>query len=82
MRRFAGMLAVGWIAVTFTGCALMHEVQPHRLWRYNRGPAPSSNPYFSVSDPIPPTASRSASESPRKTEPIEPALQAPVADRD
>ena len=60
MRRFAGMLAVGLIAVIFTGCALMHEVQPHRLWRYNRGPAPSSNPYFSVSDPIPPTASLSA----------------------
>ena len=82
MRRFAGMLAGGLIAVTSTGCTLMHEVQPHRLWRYNRGPAPSSNPYFSVSDPIPQTAVRSVGRPPRKTEPADPARQSPVADHD
>ena len=82
MRRFAGMLVGGLIAVTSTGCALMHEVQPHRLWRFNRGPAPSSNPYFSVSDPIPQTALHRAGGAPRKTEPTDLACQSPVADRD
>lgn len=35
------------------GCAMMHEFRPHRMWRWNRGPAPSTNPFFSVTDPIP-----------------------------
>ena len=43
------------------GCAQMpelsatkflHELKPHRLWRWNRGPAPSSDAYFSVPDDI------------------------------
>lgn len=53
MRRFGWcVLACGFWLVA-PGCALMHEMQPHRLWRWNRGPAPSSNPFFSISDPIP-----------------------------
>ena len=36
-----------------------HNLQPHRLWRLNRHPAPRRDVYYSVSDPIPalPTAS-------------------------
>jgi hypothetical protein len=53
MRRLSfSVLATGvWLASS--GCAMMHELQPHRMWRWNRGPAPSTNPFFSVSDPIP-----------------------------
>ncbi len=36
-----------------TGCALMHELKPHRLWRLNRQPPPPSTANFSVSDPLP-----------------------------
>ena len=53
MRRLSfRVLAVG-LWLTSSGCAMMHELQPHRMWRWNRGPAPSTNPFFSVSDPIP-----------------------------
>jgi hypothetical protein len=30
-----------------------HNLQPHRLWRLNRHPAPRRDVYYSVSDPIP-----------------------------
>ena len=36
-----------------TGCALLHELKPHRLWRLNRQPPPPSTANFSVSDPLP-----------------------------
>jgi hypothetical protein len=38
-----------------TGCALMHELQPHRLQRWNRGNGmePGFEAYYSVDDPIP-----------------------------
>ena len=53
MRRLSfRVLAVG-LWLTSSGCSMMHELQPHRMWRWNRGPAPSTNPFFSVSDPIP-----------------------------
>lgn len=53
MRRLSfSVLAVG-LWLTSSGCSMMHELQPHRMWRWNRGPAPSTNPFFSVSDPIP-----------------------------
>jgi hypothetical protein len=31
---------------------MLHELQPHRLWRVNRGPAPGreDSAFFSVSD--------------------------------
>ncbi|MFM9963407.1 MAG: hypothetical protein ACKV2Q_19540 [Planctomycetaceae bacterium] len=53
MRHFGWCVVVGGLWLTSSGCALMHDMQPHRLWRWNRGPAPSTNPFFSVSDPIP-----------------------------
>lgn len=53
MRRMGFCVLAGGLWLTSSGCALMHEMQPHRLWRWNRGPAPSTNPFFSVSDPIP-----------------------------
>jgi len=48
-------------AVMSVGCAqipdlspshVFHELKPHRLWRWNRGPAPSYDAYFSVPDVI------------------------------
>ncbi len=53
MRRLSFSVLAAGIWLTSSGCAMMHELQPHRMWRWNRGPAPSSNPFFSVSDPIP-----------------------------
>lgn len=53
MRHFGWCVVAGGLWLTSSGCALMHDLQPHRLWRWNRGPAPSTNPFFSVSDPIP-----------------------------
>lgn len=53
MRRFGFTGLMGFVLLCSSGCAMMHELQPHRLWRWNRNPAPSSDPYFSVSDPIP-----------------------------
>lgn len=46
------------LSLTFacTGCTTfdkaLHELQPHRLWRVNRGPAPGreDSAFFSVSD--------------------------------
>lgn len=52
MRSFRGCLLALAVCSATTGCAMMHDMQPHRLWRWNRGPAPSSNPFFSVSDPV------------------------------
>lgn len=56
MRRCLWSAIIGFVAASQVGCALMHDMQPHRLWRWNRGPAPSSDPYFSVSDPVPASA--------------------------
>ena len=36
-----------------TGCQLLHELQPHRLQRLNRGPEIGSGALYSVSDEIP-----------------------------
>lgn len=39
------------LLLTFTaGCqsAIWHELQPHRLWRLNRGPAPGNGALYSV----------------------------------
>jgi len=33
-----------------SGCALWHELQPHRLHRLNRVPAPHLDPEFSQTD--------------------------------
>lgn len=53
MRRIGFTGLMGFVLLSTCGCALMHELQPHRMWRWNRNPAPSSDPYFSVSDPLP-----------------------------
>ena len=53
MRRLGFSVLVSGIWLASSGCAMMHEMQPHRMWRWNRGPAPSANPFFSVKDPIP-----------------------------
>ncbi|MCX7421194.1 MAG: hypothetical protein NT013_16855 [Planctomycetia bacterium] len=88
MRCFHGVL-VGIVTCTLsTGCALTHEAQPHRLWRFNRGPGPSSNPYFSVNDPTQPPVRRANGWTPHKPPVIElgaaadPTHEPPVADRD
>ncbi len=53
MRRFGWCVLASSLWLTSSGCSLMHNMQPHRMWRWNRGPAPSTNPFFSISDPIP-----------------------------
>jgi hypothetical protein len=53
MRRFGVCVLASGLWLTTSGCSLMHNLQPHRMWRWNRGPAPSTNPFFSISDPIP-----------------------------
>ena len=43
------------ILMTSSGCAdLMHNLQPHRLWRFNYydSPGRSDNAYFSVQDDL------------------------------
>lgn len=82
----AGMRCCGWtlagvaLCVTAMGCALTHEAQPHRLWRFNRGPGPSSNPYFSVSDLPPQSAANTTGWTPHKL--ADAAHEPPVADLD
>jgi hypothetical protein len=41
------------LLAAISGCALWHELQPHRLHRLNRGPAPALDPEFSQADPMP-----------------------------
>ena len=80
MRRFTHIVVGGLFVVSLTGCALTHDLQPHRLWRFNRGPAPSSDPYFSVSDPIPPLTSRRDGLTPLPPMNVDPEHTQPVAD--
>lgn len=48
MRSYRKLLLLSVLSVTLCGCAnLWHELQPSRLWRANRGSAPSSDPEFS-----------------------------------
>jgi hypothetical protein len=50
-----GVLTAGLLFGSLTGCQLMHEFQPHRLHRWNRGPGMTSGAeaYYSVRDPVP-----------------------------
>lgn len=52
MRHFGWCVIVSAMSWVSLGCAMTHDLQPHRLGHWNRGPAPSTNPFFSVSDPI------------------------------
>ncbi len=81
MRQIPLLIVVSAIAFSQTGCAMMHDLQPHRLWRWNRGPAPSSDPYFSISDPVPTSATRTATSVPPSVF-SELQLDEPVAHRD
>ena len=52
MKRFACACL---LLVSSTGCqGLMHELQPHRLWRmnYQEPVGRTDNVYFSVDDPL------------------------------
>lgn len=56
--KFSRVLLVLSISFLSTGCTTfdkaLHELQPHRLWRVNRGPAPGreDSAFFSVPDEI------------------------------
>lgn len=69
---------------TSTGCSLLHNLKPHRLWRLNRATnGMHTDAYYSVSDPIPPREARSSEagvpESVSTPERREPASAAPDA---
>ncbi len=66
MKRFA---LISLALSTLTGCgALMHELQPHRLWRMNYydSPGRSEQAFMSISDPL--------------DKPVEKSGQTPAAD--
>ena len=48
MRRRIPLLLFILLVSQLAGCALLHELQPHRLHRWNRGPAPSLDPEFTT----------------------------------
>ena len=58
MTRLTLLSLVGLILFTLPGCgAMLHEMQPHRLWRWNYQPQGvnsdgSYGSYFSVDDPL------------------------------
>lgn len=46
---------IAWICLLTTGlsgCALWHEIQPHRMRRLNRVPPPHLDPEFTHLDPV------------------------------
>ncbi|MBI1313769.1 hypothetical protein GC176_20955 [bacterium] len=51
-----------------TGCAMLHELQPHRLWRLNQASSPmagGSAAYYSIPElPVPTTAKQPAINAP------------------
>lgn len=48
-----GLIMMLLTATSLTGCAsFWHELQPHRLHRLNRHPAPSLDPEFTSVTPI------------------------------
>ncbi len=48
------LMALGSSVGCTTMDKMMHELKPHRLWRFNRHPAPgrADSAFYSVSDPI------------------------------
>lgn len=46
MRRGTAILLSTLLLSQLAGCALLHNLQPHRLRMLNRGPAPSLDPDF------------------------------------
>uniref|UniRef100_A0A7C4LLB2 Uncharacterized protein n=1 Tax=Schlesneria paludicola TaxID=360056 RepID=A0A7C4LLB2_9PLAN len=60
MRWWARTLVFGLLGTQLAGCTLLHELQPHRLRRLNRGPAPSLDPEFTTQKSDRPPAFHSA----------------------
>lgn len=52
-RRLLVGIGLGTCLVMLSGCRIMHELQPHRLQRLNRGPDIGSGALYSVQDEIP-----------------------------
>jgi hypothetical protein len=53
MRRLIGVAAMSFL---LTGCGtILHELQPHRLWRmnYSDSPGRTDGAFFSVEDELP-----------------------------
>jgi len=59
-RMFLLLLVCGLFAAP--GCAVLHDLKPHRLQRLNRGPAVGSGALYSVSDSSVAAASRSQAD--------------------
>lgn len=74
MKKIAPVL----LFVSATGCSsLTHELQPHRLWRWNYQEAPSrtDDALFSIDDPRIPAMTNDESAAESSTEP---AATAPI----
>ena len=55
MKRVLSLFAVFSLLLVGAGCqSIMHELQPHRLWRMNYSDTPgrSAGAYFSLSDDL------------------------------
>jgi hypothetical protein len=66
MRRLFCLVALSFLT---TGCGnIMHELQPHRMWRmnYTDNPGRTDGAYFSIDDPLT-TETASVSESHEST---------------
>lgn len=46
MWKLKSLVVLSLVIASGAGCALMHELQPHRLKKWNSGPAPSFDPEF------------------------------------
>jgi hypothetical protein len=66
MRRWTSLILSILLVSQLAGCALLYELQPHRLRRWNRGPAPSIDPEFTTmrSFPAPSTLAPGAEPPP------------------
>lgn len=50
-RAALSCLLVGFYLSTTLGCStIWHEIQPHRMMKWNNGPAPSLDPEFSFNE--------------------------------
>jgi hypothetical protein len=48
MRYGMQIVAAGLLLSQLAGCAMFHNLKPHRLRMLNRGPAPSLDPEFTT----------------------------------
>ena len=53
MRRWICFALIALWFSQLVGCALLYELQPHRIRRLNRGPAPSIDPDFTTMNSTP-----------------------------